>query len=265
MILKKFNFSIIGYPLNKPRSVSLWRNFFKKKKINHKMTAIEIKPKKINLFLKNFKKDSSFIASAVTMPLKEKIFKKVNTIDKISKYAESVNLIIKQKNSIIGYNTDIYGFLKRVPKDYRNIMIMGFGGTGKAIYKVLFNLKKKTFFYIITSKYRSLKKISNNRSIFSNKIDNKILEKVDLIINCTPLGSNLKKEWIKKSPLNTAQLKMVKKKCLIYDLVYKPDRTLLSKLAKKFKLNYENGLQMNTLQAKKALDIVNENLKRNYF
>lgn len=229
------------------------------------MTAIEIKPKNINLFLKNFKKDSSFIASAITMPLKETIFKKVKTIDKISKYAESVNLIIKQKNSIIGFNTDIYGFLKCVPRDYKNIMIIGFGGTGKAIYKVLFNLKKKTFFYVITSKYRSLKKIGNNRSVFSNMVDNKILKKVDLIINCTPLGSNLKKEWIKKSPLNSTQLAMIKKKCFIYDLVYKPEKTVLSKLAKSFKLNYENGLQMNTLQAKKALDIVNKNLKIHYF
>ena len=227
------------------------------------MTAIEIEPKKINFFLKNFKKDSSFIASAVTMPFKEKIFKKVKTIDKITKYAESINLIIKQKNHIIGYNTDIYGFLKSIPKDYKNIMIIGFGGTGKAIYKVLFNLKKKTSFYVITSKYHSLKKIGNSRSIFNNKIENKIIEKVDLIINCTPLGSNLKKEWIKKSPLSEAQLARVKKKCFIYDLVYKPEKTLLSKLAKKYKLKYENGLQMNTLQAKKALDIVLKNLKLN--
>ena len=48
--------TIIGHPLSKPRSVKLWRNFFKKKKLNIKMISKEIKPE-------NFQRDFSKLLS----------------------------------------------------------------------------------------------------------------------------------------------------------------------------------------------------------
>ena len=49
--------------------------------------------------LKNCFKTKKFLASAVTMPYKEKIVRFIKFGDKISKYSKSVNLIIK-KNQI---------------------------------------------------------------------------------------------------------------------------------------------------------------------
>ena len=43
---------------------------------------------------------------------------------------------------------------------------------------------------------------------------------------------------------------------MIFDVVYSPKKTIMQKLAKKNKVKYINGLQMNTSQAKQALKIV---------
>ena len=42
---------------------------------------------------------------------------------KITKIAKSVNLIIKDKNKIYGYNTDMSAFLKCIPRKFKNVLI----------------------------------------------------------------------------------------------------------------------------------------------
>ena len=90
------------------------------------------------------------------------------------------------------------------------------------------------------------------------KIKEDILNQIDLVINCSPLGSNLKRIYINKSPLKLDNIQKIKKSGFIFDIVYKPKSNLLSKLCKKRKIKYENGLRMNTLQAKLALKYLNK-------
>tara|TARA_B100000035_G_scaffold309864_1_gene316717 strand:+ start:1075 stop:1329 length:255 start_codon:yes stop_codon:yes gene_type:complete len=72
---KKYLCGIIGYPLNKPRSIPIWQKFFKKKNINAQMLPFEVNPKIFNKFVKNLKKNKNFLAMAVTMPYKKKNYK----------------------------------------------------------------------------------------------------------------------------------------------------------------------------------------------
>ena len=43
---------IIGYPLKKPRSIPIWKNYFKKNKINASMNKFEVQPKNLKKFIK---------------------------------------------------------------------------------------------------------------------------------------------------------------------------------------------------------------------
>jgi len=52
----------------------------------------------------------------------------------------------------------------------------------------------------------------------------------------------------------------MKKNSTIFDIVYKPKKNQLSKLCKKNRIKYFNGLKMNTLQAQKALKILSDNI-----
>ena len=255
---------IIGYPLNRPRSVILWKKFFKKNKIKCKMTAKEVRSKNLRLVLKEFKNDRDFVASAVTMPYKQKVTKYFDFGDKISKFSNSINLIVKvNSRKIIGYNTDVLGAIETVKKlKKKNIMIFGLGGTGKAILKVFSKIYRSSKFIVVSSKNH--KEFSNKKNIKQkSSILDKDLIKIDLFINCSPLGSNLKKEFLNKSPLSSKQILFLKKNVNIFDLVYKPLNTKLSKICKKHKRRYINGIKMNTFQAEKALSIIKKSVQFN--
>ena len=142
----------------------------------------------------------------------------------------------------------------------KNILIYGFGGTGEAIYRTFNKMFNKSKFIIVSSK----KKIRlGKRTKHKKTIECKDLFSTDLFINCSPLGSNLKKGFLKKTPLNVNQIKKMKKKSTIFDIIYNPTKTLLSKNCKKLNIKYINGKKMNTLQAKRALNIIESQIKKN--
>lgn len=252
---------IIGNPLKRPRSVPLWNKFFQIKKMKLKMFEKVIPQNKFKQQIIRILKDPNFTASAVTMPYKKKILPYVIVKDKISKYAQSINFIIKIKEKIYGYNTDVYGALETIKKKQKKkIIIFGFGGAGEAIFRCIYKLYPKSNFQII-SKKKNIKGFSNKRVQFLRKIDQSFLSLADLFINCSPLGSDLKKKYLSKTPLNKIHFKNINSNILVFDIVYKPSHTLLSKLCNVYSIRYINGLKMNTVQAQKALKIIHKNYK----
>ena len=246
---------IVGYPLKKPRSVPIWKNFFKKNNINASMKKFEVSNNKINSFVKFMKYDQNFLATAITMPYKISLIKNVKLVDEYAKYAKSINLIVKIKKKLYGYNTDVFGAIFSIKNEIKLnklVLIIGIGGTGKAIFNYLKKkYANKKFVLITKKKFKKEKNIEVLKNLDKNILKNKML-----IINCTPLGSSLKKTFVKKSPIPNNLVKYINKKSFIFDIVYSPRITMLNKYCKSHKLNYRNGLLMNTMQAKKALKIV---------
>ena len=250
--------SIIGHPLKNPRSIPIWKSYFKKKKLKIKMKGIDVLLKKFDKLILSLKKDKNFFASAVTMPYKKSIFKHADILDDSAKLSKSINLIIKKKNKIKGFNTDVYGAyetVKKIKKD--KIIIYGYGGAGSAICNYFSKKYKKSKIIVISSKKRKLK--TKNVKL-KKKIDSVDLCQTNLFINASPLGSNLKKNYISRTPIDQNELKKMKKNSTIFDIVYKPKKNRLSKLCKKNRIKYFNGLKMNTLQAQKALQILSDNI-----
>lgn len=248
---------IIGFPIKKPRSIKLWKKYFSKKKINSKMLEFNFNQKTFHKKMTQLISDKNFLASAVTMPYKITIKKYINYFNETAKLSGSVNLIAKYRKEIYGFNTDIHGFIKSLNNKiyFKNIIILGMGGSGSAIYNYM-NKKYKKNFILITSK--NIKKNNNTKVFNSLKIDYFDFKKKYLFINCTPLGSNLKKNFLNKTPINDQIIKKISKKSFIFDLVYKPKKTILFNQCKKYKIPYRNGLEMNTYQGEKALSLVSK-------
>lgn len=254
---------IIGNPLKRPRSVPLWNKFFRAKKMRLKMYEKAVPQNEFKHQIKTILKDSNFKASAITMPYKKKILPYVIVKDKISKYAQSINFIIKIREKIYGYNTDVYGALETIKKKQKkNIIIFGFGGAGEAILRCFYKLYPKSKFQVV-SKKKYIKGFSKKRVQFIKKIDQNFLSLADLFINCSPLGSDLNKKYLTKTPLNKIHFQNINSNLLVFDIVYKPSKTLLGKLCNFYSIKYINGLKMNTVQAQKALKIIHENYKTN--
>ena len=129
---------------------------------------------------------------------------------------------------------------------------------GLPLSKVLSTSKKFNIYALSSKKNFKINKVK----IFKNFKDVN-LDKIDLIINCTPLGSDLSKEFLNKTPISQYFFTKIKKnKIQILDIIYKPKKTPLHKLCKKFKINYSNGVEMNSLQAKIALQKIDYYLKQ---
>lgn len=260
--MKKKICGILGFPLKKPRSIPIWKKFIKENKIHATMNEFQIQKKNLNKFLNFIKKDEDFLATAITMPYKTSLFKKVKIKDEHAKFAKSINLIKKIDNKIFGYNTDVFGAhftISKKIKFFKNICIIGLGGSGNAIFNYLIKKYPNKKYYLISKKIFKKKK---RVSIF-RKLNHRILEQKMIIINCTPLGSSLKQNLINKTPIPINLFKYINKKSFIFDIIYSPKKTILSGQCKKYNIKFINGLLMNTIQAKKALNIVfNKNLKK---
>ena len=255
-----YNCYIIGHPLNKPRSVSIWKKYFRQKKIKSNMKPVELKPENLSLFIKNIKQDRNFLATAVTSPLKIKAFKFINPGNLISNLAKSVNFIIKRNNKLFGYNTDVISLIeiiKRIKKK-KKILIIGLGGVGLPLSKVLISAKSYTVSALTSKKNVNIKRLTLYKKINDIKDFD-----FDLVINCTPLGSDLKKNYIKKSPISEKFIKKYhKKRFKVLDIIYKPKVTKLQNICRKYDIKYFNGIEMNTLQANIALKLISNYLKK---
>ncbi len=198
---------ILGHPLKKPRSIKIWKDYFSRKGINSSMVKFDIKPKNLANFFENIKVKKNFQAMAVTMPYKKKVIKFTDKLDKFATMAGAVNLIIKKNNNLIGFNTDVYGAYLSIKKELQKnnkIVIIGLGGTGQAIFNFLYNKFKKKQFILISRKFKIKRK--KNIKIFQS-LNEKIFTEKLIIINCTPLGSNLKTDFLKQTPIKSKFLK----------------------------------------------------------
>ena len=136
----KIKFGILGYPLNKPRSVKIWKQYIKENNINASMKAYEVNNKNFKNFINFFISDEKFQALVVTMPFKKKVLEFSDIIHNTALGANSANLLLKKNKKIYAYNTDVLGAyysIKNYFRNYKQICIIGFGGTGAAIFSYL--------------------------------------------------------------------------------------------------------------------------------
>ena len=297
---QKFVSIIGSDPSKGARSPTLWNKAFSKLKIDMKMIPLDVKNQNVSLLIKSLKNNDYFYASAVTIPYKEKVIKYLDDIDQVASEIGSVNLIVKSNKKLKGYNTDSFGCLstlKQIKKKIKNVLILGCGGAGKACIITTKNKYPKANIYLFN---RNLKKLSSfKKRIKFNKKNIKVvknfktlknLKKIDLIINTTSLGFDLEIPLIKSnfkyfSPISFSELKFdkLRKKenikvriienlidtfdflnsnsnAIIFDIIYRPHKTIIMEIGEKIGLKSINGLEMNFMQAVKAFKIVNKKI-----
>lgn len=205
---------------------------------------------KASLIIKNLE----FTGCSLSMPFKQKLIKKVDYLDKISKVTGSINTILKKNNKLYGYNTDYYA-LKRVLQETRinknkiKVLLLGNGGVAKTSFQVL---KDLNFNQINLSSRKLLKYknwIKNKNCKFINWIDRNKIE-ADLLINCTPIG--MKKSDYDYSPLSKDAIKSYN---TIIDFPVNENQNKLEKIAEHNRINYISGYRLSFYQGLKQFSI----------
>jgi shikimate dehydrogenase len=185
----------------------------------------------------------------ITIPYKEEIIKYLDEIDKDAEEIGAVNTIkILDNKKLKGFNTDAYGFknsLKPILKKHmKYALILGTGGASKAVAFVLNEMQ-------ISFKFIS-RNPENENILAYQDIDDKIINKFHLIINCTPLGTFPDIENLPDLPYEK-----LSNKHLLYDLIYNPlISSFLQKGVEKGS-TIKNGQEMLELQADRSWEIWN--------
>lgn len=201
----------------------------------------------------------------VTIPYKEKIIAFLDGLSVESRNIEAVNTIKKDYGKLIGYNTDYLGFLRSLEDrgfdpSGKRVLVLGSGGAARAIC-----------YGLISSGISSLTVVSrNNRSAsalteawvpgfppverralgLSCDPPGEEIEKADIIVNTTPLGSSMfpdSSPLPHNCPLHAGQV--------VVDIVYEPGSTPLLQYAEARGAATMNGVRMLVHQALESLRI----------
>ena len=259
--MKSNKIAILGYPIKHTLSPKMHNYWLKELGISGKYEAIKTP-------IKNFKKtikklcNEGYKGVNLTLPLKEEALKYLNKKDRIVDFVGATNVLIFLKQNVIeGKNTDVYGFKKSLIKLVKNkkrktAIIIGSGGAARAVLCALIEMRYKKIIIFNRTKKNAEKIRKDFIKNFSSNLKIKIvcenlknlkrnLEKIDLLVNTTPMG-------MKNFPALNINIKKFKTNLAVFDLVYNPLETKLIKDSKKWGIKNTNGLDMLMYQAQKS-------------
>lgn len=231
-------FLIFGNPINHSKSPLMHNYFFKKENINACYTRYLLKDGKeiINKF-----KELKIDGANVTVPHKEWAYKLADEIMGIAKEIGAVNTLVNKNGKIIGYNTDAEGFLEVIKEfDYKKVLIIGAGGTAKALSFVLPDA------HILNRSEERLKNFKEKITFTWNNIN---VFDYDLIINTTSAGLNDENLPAPEKILE----KLFMNARYAVDVIYGKETPFL-KLAKKYNLITKSGIDMLVYQGVMAME-----------
>ncbi|HMM11336.1 MAG TPA: shikimate dehydrogenase [Bacteroidales bacterium] len=246
---EKALYGLIGYPLGHSFSKAYFNEKFEREGINAEyenfpMPDLDALPQLIedNPRLKGLN---------VTIPHKQSILTHLTYLDRTAKLVGSVNTfkILRSNNKItlIGYNTDVIGFVRTFdaliePNTRNYALILGSGGGAKAVKYVL--RERGIFFRSVSTKKQKTDQITYEM------LNKALLDRFNIIINTTPVGMYPNIDDAPKIPYE-----YIKPTHTMIDLVYNPEETLFLKYGRERGARTMNGLMMLHAQAEAAWQI----------
>lgn len=244
--MKKILFGLIGEKLGHSFSSEIHSLFYKKMNLSAHYYIFEIEKKSLSSAVDSMK-TLNIKGFNVTIPYKTEVMKYIDNISPEVRNIGAVNTITLENGRTHGYNTDYFGFKATLEKygiDIVNkkILILGTGGVSKSVKQ-----------YLIDKGVSKIKTASRN-PVKENEIsynDLKNLGKMDIIINCTPVGMYPHSD---ESPVDAG---VISKFNTAIDMIYNPEKTLFLKTAEDLGLKTVNGLYMLIVQALKSEELWN--------
>ncbi len=239
---------LIGYPLGHSFSKGYFTQKFEESKTvdwayqNFPLSDISELP----ILLKN---QRTLLGLNVTIPYKKDVIPYLDELDELAQKVGAVNTICINEKTLIGYNTDVYGFVTSLKNNMqkhpdfspKGALILGTGGASEAVKVGLTSLNIP--FQLISRKAKE--------GVWTYEdLHKKGLADFPIVINTTPLGMYPKVEEFPNIPYQD-----LTEKHLLFDLVYNPEETAFLRKGKIHKSICINGLEMLALQADAALEI----------
>lgn len=261
-----YKLGLIGYPLSHSMSKVIQEAALESVGLEGSYELLETEREDLVTRVKDLR-SKGFQGFNVTIPLKVPITLFLSSVDNVANVTGSANTIkIMEDYSMVGYNTDVYGFLEAIPIKLRkelmgaSVAVLGCGGAARAVAVGLSLLKVGNIDLYVRNIINACDMADNIRENFPDikinciQIENLYsLKNYKMLVNTTPVG--MKSKSPASSPISEKVLKTMEKDSLVYDIVYNPLKTKLIKMAKKNGLQTIQGLDMLIYQGAKAFEI----------
>lgn len=240
-------FGLIGYPL----SHSFSKKYFDEKFVREKITDTSFENFSIEniSLLHDILNDKNIQGLAITIPYKKAVIDFLDDASDAVKQMGACNCIKIKDSKLYGYNTDVVGFeksfIKHLTPQHRQALILGTGGAAAAVEFVLQKLN-------ISYRFVSRKKDNDGKMLIYEELNEIVLNKHQIIINCSPLGTYPNDDEAPAIPYQ-----FINSQHYLFDLVYNPSETKFLRLGKQQGATVQNGYEMLVLQAEENWKIWN--------
>ncbi len=224
-------YGLLGYPLKHTASPAIQNAAFEALGLDALYLVFEVEPNVLEDAVRGFKA-LALKGFNVTLPYKERVMPLLDRIDRSAQEVGAVNTVKIEEGVLIGYNTDLAGFI--APLKELNLklcevkaLLVGAGGAAKACLKALINEKCRAITILNRSEQRAVNLAQHysypNLKVakFNEQNLKEALNQADLVINATPVGMypHVDASIIPKH--------LLRSDLIIYDLVYNPIYTKL--------------------------------------
>lgn len=252
---------VMGHPINHSFSPAIHNAALNAAGLDYAYLPLEVPAESLANTLK-WIRTLNFRGFNVTIPHKNKILPLLDEVTEEAEKVGAVNTVVRENKRLIGYNTDIIGFIAGLKEanfiaEGKNAVILGAGGAARAVISGLIKEKIKNI-AIIARNVEKAETLAKDFDSFKNIVCNdfsseeyKTAQKdADIIINTTPLGM-----FPNTDAMPSVDFSLVKKTALIYDVIYTPEETKLLKEAKANDLKIINGETMLVAQGAAAFKL----------
>lgn len=254
-------FAVIGFPLGHTMSPFIHKKLFELSQLDATYEAFETHPdllkEKVD-FLKAFK------GFNITIPHKETIIPFIDRLDSSAEIYGAVNTVAIKDGILTGYNTDADGFkaalaLENIPLRGK-VLLCGCGGVARTIAIESVRCGCEVTIAVRNRSARALSLVNEIKTGFGANIRLKTIldgenpikpvsdldEEFDLAVNGTSVG------MYPKTNGSVLQDSLLLKTKAVFDTVYNPENTLLTKRAGALGVKAVSGMGMLVMQAAKA-------------
>ncbi|MBI1884881.1 MAG: shikimate dehydrogenase [Chloroflexi bacterium] len=246
---------VIGYPLEHSLSPVFQQAALGAAGLEARYEVWETQPERLADVVASLRQRDRLGAN-VTVPHKEAVIPLIDELDEVAEQAGAVNTIVNREGWLVGYNTDVTGFLAALKQEGgfevkgTRALVLGAGGAARAVVLALAGSGAAAVTVINRTFPRASRLVDDLRPLAVGTSLHVLphiyasfaaaLMGCRLLINCTPVGmtgSGTEKE----TPLPA---EVIPPGALVFDLVYNPPETRLLAAARKRGARAVGGLSM---------------------
>ncbi|MEG0971873.1 MAG: shikimate dehydrogenase [Lachnospiraceae bacterium] len=191
----------------------------------------------------------NFLGLNVTIPYKQTVMPYCDYLAPIAKQIGAVNtLYFNAQGKLCGTNTDYYGFCYAMKEagivvETKTVLILGDGATSKTVTWAVTQMGAAK---IVIASRREQEFQENNPVIRVNYADLHRVDRIQVIINTTPVGMYPN---VEQRPIDLTQFPDCEG---VFDVIYNPEKTKLLAQAEELGIRCSGGIKMLTAQAEEA-------------